>query len=317
MRDSMPTCPLVTIAIPTYNRAETYLPQALHSALKQTYSNIEILVADNCSTDNTEKVVKEFHDPRIKYVKHLENIGHYRNTIFCVNEACGEFILMLHDDDLIDYDLIEICLKSIYDTSSDIGIIRVGTRWINSEGDLLKELPNRAEGWALDVFFRSIILGRTGMYLCSTLFNTKRLREIGGFNSKHWLFYDVMAGVKLAAKYGRHDICEVKASNRKHPAEITFASTAKNWCEESLELIDLMCELAQDNKDLVKAEGMRGMTAYNYHLTGKIQSPLKRICTYWMVYRNFGYTYSPVSFFYNKMRGAFINWGKEKIKSLF
>ncbi len=59
--------PLVTIAIPTYNRADGYLKQALQSAVNQTYKNIEIVVSDNCSPDNTEAVVRSYTDPRIRY----------------------------------------------------------------------------------------------------------------------------------------------------------------------------------------------------------------------------------------------------------
>ncbi|GJM30953.1 MAG: hypothetical protein DHS20C17_35880 [Cyclobacteriaceae bacterium] len=82
-----PEKPLVTIAIPTYNRADTYLKHTLQSAKDQSYQNVEIIVSDNCSIDQTEKVVKEFDDPRIRYVKHSQNIGHYNNFKFCIEQA--------------------------------------------------------------------------------------------------------------------------------------------------------------------------------------------------------------------------------------
>lgn len=308
--------PLVTIAIPTYNRANTYLPQALHSVVNQTYSNIEIIVADNCSTDNTELVVQAVKDSRIKYVKHSKNIGPFHNANFCIQEACGEFFLMLQDDDLIDPDMIEVCLQAMNSSKKDIGIIRTGTRWIDSDGRLLQELPNKAVGLPLDGFFRAFFAHRVGIYLCSTVFNTKRLQEIGGFHSKNCLFYDVMATVTLAARYGREDIYDIKASNRKHASELTWSTTVNGWCEDSLDLIHLMCDLAPDNKDLVKAEGMRGLSVYNYNLTGKIRSPLKRIRTYWMVYKNFDYVYSPVHLLYNKTIGSLMNAVKRKVKQV-
>ncbi len=61
--------PLVTIGIPTFNRADSYLKYSLKSAVSQTYSNIEIIVSDNASTDNTETFVKSFNDPRIRYIQ--------------------------------------------------------------------------------------------------------------------------------------------------------------------------------------------------------------------------------------------------------
>ena len=57
--------PLVSIAVPTYNRANSFLKESLASAINQTYQNIEVIVSDNCSTDNTELVVKSFNDSRL------------------------------------------------------------------------------------------------------------------------------------------------------------------------------------------------------------------------------------------------------------
>jgi len=308
--------PLVTIAIPTYNRANTYLPHALQSVLHQTYSNIEVLVADNCSSDNTESVVKAFHDPRITYSRQKQNIGPFQNAKFCIQKARGDFFLMLQDDDLIDHDMIEVCLQSVNYSPEGVGIIRTGVRWISGDGTVVVELPNRAVGLPLVELFRAFFAFRTGIYLCSTVFNTKRLQEIGGFQPENCLFYDVMAAVKLAARYGRKDIYDIKASNRKHSAELTAATTVKKWCEDSLAVIQLMHDLAPDNKDLVKAEGMRGLSIYNYNLAGKIQSPIKRIGTYWMVYKNFNYAYSPLRLLYNKTIGSFMNAVKGKVKQL-
>ena len=285
--------PLVTIGIPTYNRADRYLPQALESAVSQTYSHLEILIADNCSTDSTAMLVSSFRDSRIRYVKHKKNIGYFLNTDFCVEQARGDFLLMLHDDDLIDQDFVDVCLKAVDYTGADVGLIRTGTRWIDPDGKLLKEVPNRANGLSLAAFFKAFLTGKTGMYLCSTLFNVKRLREIGGFHSRLYQFEDVMAEIKLAAKYGRVDICEMKASNRKHPSELTFTSTVSSWCEESLDLINLMCELVPESEGELREEGMRAMAAFNYRLTGKIQSPLQRFWTYCLVFGKFRYKYLP------------------------
>ncbi len=286
------TYPLVTIAIPTYNRADGYLKQTIQSAVNQTYSNIEIIVSDNFSTDNTEMVVKSFNDSRINYFKHSRNIGYNNNVNFCVKQALGDYLLMLHDDDLIDHDFVDVCLKAVNYTT-DIGIIRTGTRWIDSNGNVLRELPNRACKLSVEEFFRAFFAGKTGLYLCSTLFNTKRLRGMGGFKSKHNLFEDVMAEVKLAVKHGRQDIYEVKASNRKHPNERSFSVKVSAWCDDSRMLIDLMCELVSENKAIVRAEGMQFLSDMNYRLTSKINSPLNRFITYLIVFKKFKYKYFP------------------------
>ena len=124
---------LVTIAIPTFNRASGNLACALQSAINQTYDNIEIIVSDNCSSDHTEQVIKQFADPRIQYIRHPENIGANANFNFCLSQAKGEYFLLLHDDDLIDEDFVSVCMKVENDDVNEIGIIRTGTRWIDED----------------------------------------------------------------------------------------------------------------------------------------------------------------------------------------
>jgi glycosyltransferase involved in cell wall biosynthesis len=92
--------PLVSVLIPTYNRPD-YLHQALESAVKQSYKNIEILVGDNStSSQMAENVVRSFNDPRIKYISHGRNIGMVLNNISLIKESVGEYIAILHDDDV-------------------------------------------------------------------------------------------------------------------------------------------------------------------------------------------------------------------------
>ena len=98
---------LVTIAIPTYNRANLYLRDVISAALDQTWENIEVLVGDNASTDNTDKVVSEFKDPRLRYIQHKNNIGANGNFNALLNAAKGKWFFLFHDDDMIDGDFIE------------------------------------------------------------------------------------------------------------------------------------------------------------------------------------------------------------------
>ena len=79
--------PLVTIGIPTYNRADGYLKEAIESVINQTYSNLEIIISDNCSSDDTGLVVKSFKDQRIHYYRHDENIGANNNFNFCLKKS--------------------------------------------------------------------------------------------------------------------------------------------------------------------------------------------------------------------------------------
>ena len=290
------TYPLVTIAIPTYNRADSYLKQSLKSAVSQTYSNIEIIVSDNCSTDNTETVIRDFADPRIRYFKQGVNIGANNNFNFLLKQANGDYFLLLQDDDLIDSDFIETCMKSV-NYNTNVGIIRTGTREIDSQGNVFYESLNMVGGLSTDNFFKGWFAGMTTLYLCSTLFNTKRLAEVGGFKSKKNLFQDVIAEVQLASKFGRVDVQDIKASYRKHPFEMTFAVKVSDWCEDSFELLDLMCELVpEESKKMIRDEGMRFFSKINYKRARAVKSPVKRFTTYLIVFKKFNYRHlAPIS----------------------
>ncbi|HET8985441.1 MAG TPA: glycosyltransferase family 2 protein, partial [Trueperaceae bacterium] len=135
---------LVTIGIPTYNRADGYLREALTAALAQTYPHVEILVADNCSTDDTERVVAEVGGDRVRYVKHPTNLGAQGNYNSLVERATGEYFLMLHDDDRIDPDFIETCVAALGDERP--GLVRTGTRVIDGNGKVVYSRVNRAPG---------------------------------------------------------------------------------------------------------------------------------------------------------------------------
>ena len=97
--------PLLTVAIPTYNRAY-YLSQILAQLKLETLtyhiSNIEILVSDNASSDNTQQVVKKLQESgfNIRYLLNSDNIGSDANIAQCFNTANGHYVLILGDDDL-------------------------------------------------------------------------------------------------------------------------------------------------------------------------------------------------------------------------
>ncbi|MCJ7774486.1 MAG: glycosyltransferase, partial [Desulfobacterales bacterium] len=107
--------PPVTIIIPTYNQA-AYLEDAVKSALEQDYANLEIIIADDCSSDETSEIVKKFmSDGRLKYYRNVTNLGrtaNYRRSLYEL--ASGDWVLNLDGDDyLIDKNYISFALQQI------------------------------------------------------------------------------------------------------------------------------------------------------------------------------------------------------------
>ena len=308
--------PLVTIAIPTYNRAAFSLPQALRAALAQTYPQLEILVSDNCSTDDTERVVRTFADPRIRYTRHAENIGPNNNFNFCVHEARGTFFLLFHDDDVVDPDLVETLIAAA-DGNETVGLLRAGTRLIDAQGEVLDEYPNLVGGLSTTRFILGWFAGKTGLYLCSTLFNTAALREVGGFRSTHNLFQDVGAEMRVAARQGRVDVPDVKASFRMHSNVLYPEAKIGQWCEDSLELLDILCGLVPpEDRRRVRTEGMRYFCHKMYLYTLRLPSPRQRLRTYWRIFGVFGYRYSPARFFLTRTVRPRLASVRERVRRL-
>jgi glycosyltransferase involved in cell wall biosynthesis len=98
--------PLVSICIPSYNGA-SWIGEAIDSALAQTYSDFELLVVDNGSTDGTREVVSARADERIRLSRHELTVSAVANHNRCVRLARGELIKFLHDDDLLYPDCLE------------------------------------------------------------------------------------------------------------------------------------------------------------------------------------------------------------------
>jgi glycosyltransferase involved in cell wall biosynthesis len=288
----MSACPLVTIAIPTYNRAATYFPQSLQSALSQTYSNIEIVVSDNCSTDRTQAMVTGIGDPRIRYFRHDPGIGQKNNYNFCFEQAKGSYVLLLHDDDAIDDDFVSSCMQGS-GASAGVGIIRTGMRTINAHGDIIAQVANDVVGLPVERFFRSWLRGGTPIYCCNTLFNTRRLREVGGFASRHFCYPDTMAIFRLAGQYGRIDIPEIKATFRFHGDQAGFSAKISDWCEDSLDLLHLMCDLAPRSREEILKDGVRFFASVNYDRANCARSPWERAVATMKVMRYFRYRQLP------------------------
>ena len=90
--------PKVSVIVPTHNRADL-LPRAVDSVLAQTYGDYEMVIVDDCSSDNTQDVIAGFSDPRIRSFRHDRNRGQSAAINTGIAHARGEYIGFLDDDD--------------------------------------------------------------------------------------------------------------------------------------------------------------------------------------------------------------------------
>ena len=92
---------LISVVMPAYN-CENYIRKAIDSVLNQTYSNFELLIADDCSTDSTKQIIDEYTDPRIKKYHNEKNLGYLKTSNILFGKCNGNYITFQDADDYSD-----------------------------------------------------------------------------------------------------------------------------------------------------------------------------------------------------------------------
>ena len=131
--------PLVSVIIPTYNRGRLIL-DSINSVLNQTYKNIELIVVDDCSTDNTEEILKSINDSRIKYVKLEKNSGACIARNKGIELSTGEFIAFNDSDDLWLPEKINSQLDFLYENNAEISFCKMECR--TPKNKFIHNFPN-------------------------------------------------------------------------------------------------------------------------------------------------------------------------------
>ena len=101
---------LVSVIMPSYN-TEKYIAESIESVLKQTYHNWELIIIDDCSTDNTIEIIKSFNDGRIRLLRNEKNSGAAVSRNYGLREARGKWIAFLDSDDTWKPEKLEVQIK--------------------------------------------------------------------------------------------------------------------------------------------------------------------------------------------------------------
>lgn len=132
--------PLVSIIMPVFNADKKYVTEAIESVLKQTYNNLELIICDDCSTDNfTPGFIKQYctKDNRIKYIRNEKNLGPFRTLDNCFSHASGEFVLRVDADDVINESHIEKLYNFLVKNELDIACSSIVH--INGKNNIIME----------------------------------------------------------------------------------------------------------------------------------------------------------------------------------
>lgn len=185
----------VTIGIPTLNRSELAL-RAIGSALAQSYGDIEVIVSDDGSTDDTVQRVRKLRDPRIVLFEQKARQGLVGNFNFCLQHATGEFFLLLGDDDLLMPDAIAGLVAPFLESANGGTAASVGMVWCPCRiADAHSSHFWTTEGgpaWETPVsMLVALWAGKRGPRLSGILLRTQDSLAVGGYREKYGDLCDI------------------------------------------------------------------------------------------------------------------------------
>lgn len=125
------TCPKVSVCIPTYNYGH-YISDAIDSVLGQTFNDFNLIVIDNCSSDETSLIVDEYvkRDARVRYKRNKSNVGFAKNLNRCLDYSSGKYIKIVCSDDTLEPN----CLKEmveVLESSPHISLVACARKLVD------------------------------------------------------------------------------------------------------------------------------------------------------------------------------------------
>ena len=253
--------PKVTIAIPTYNRA-AFLTEALDSALAQTYKNIEVIVSDNASTDNTLPLLADYDDDRLTIIQQKINLGMVANWNACLEKASGKLFLLLSDDDFLEPTAIEKMVNIFrngtpYSDLDKIGMVYCKTRIVDDEGAIIGYGKHGAEVESASLIIKQFFRCKRSIYPCSVMMRTSDIQSLGGYDGLEYpLAADANAWMAIAIKRGNVAcIDEVLTNYRVHTSNVTSEVGIDEWISNNSNLAKMSIDkfLAQGDQCSAKS----------------------------------------------------------------
>lgn len=160
--------PLVTVFMAVYN-AEEYISSSLESILNQSYKNLEILIVDDCSDDESIKIISSYNDPRIKLIKNNENMGIPFTRNIGLSNANGKYMAVMDSDDISYLTRIERQVKYLEENPT---IDAIGTYYRIMGNKISRKIKSKfktPEELSILLLFSSPIANPTSMIRMETI----------------------------------------------------------------------------------------------------------------------------------------------------
>ena len=263
----MQTNALATIAIPAYKA--TFLKEAISSALNQTYTNIEVIVVDDCSPEDIEGIIKEFNDSRIRFYRNTTNLGKddpSKNWNKCLEYAKGEYFALLCDDDTYEPTFVEKMLE-LAKVYPDIKVFRARAKTIDENDNTVNWYPSSPTFETCFDYMYQKMSGFRRQTISEFLYITDYIKNLGGYTNmpRAWTA-DLLSIFKFAQNNG-------------------IASTTNilvNFRDSSQNISSIAFDAIQKKDALLSFE--KEINDYIYNLSDKKQAKILKDALYYFMF---------------------------------
>lgn len=217
--------PLVTVIMPVYN-GERYLDQAIQSALAQTYRYLELILVDDCSSDQSSTIIEQYRsDERVVFLRNSQNMGVASSRNHALRVAKGEFITFHDQDDLWLPNKLALQMRALQQHPK-VGLLHTRYARIDIKGDLLPEYRaldeqafgnHAAETLVADVFEEIFI--SNDIQPLTSIIPKKILDEVGWFNPDLPGVDDYELWLRIARRYPVGHLQTITGFWRMHAAQ--------------------------------------------------------------------------------------------------
>ncbi|GAA2143016.1 glycosyltransferase family 2 protein [Nocardioides koreensis] len=226
---SMSTVPRVSIGLPVYN-GENFLAQALDALLGQSFTDLELIISDNASTDATAEICRRYaaQDERIRYVRQPRNLGGARNQAIVGEMARGELFKLAAHDDLYGRDLIARCVE-VLDAHPDVVLCHADMAFIDASGEIIGryDYTMATDSPSAPERFRSLLRTDGGDDEYGVI-RTEVLRRVRAVDSYHNPGRPYVAEIALHGRF--EQVPELLYFRRDHPDRGDRSPTISALC---------------------------------------------------------------------------------------
>jgi glycosyltransferase involved in cell wall biosynthesis len=230
--------PELSILLPVYNGAK-YLSNCIESVLHQDYPDFELIIGDDCSTDDSAAIIKRFDDPRIRYIRNERNLGLFSNLNKLLGEARAPIVKLLGQDDILETNCLSET-SALFKKHPTIGIGFYRSIYIDETGMevdrlLLNALPEIIDSkLALQLF---VYYGNIAGNITNVCFRKSAVENLGGFSVSHGNPGDYEMWVRVAEQYPIGVIPKYLVRVRRHAQQLSRVGASPFNVVDAEELI--------------------------------------------------------------------------------